>query len=1326
MRTIFPYYLIKCCNKVAVLAVLCFALCITTVKGQDELARKNALSLIAKHAADLQLSKSQLTEVVVSSTYHDKLLNADLVYLQQTIQGIPVMNTIKTIAFKNDKVLSVSGKYYAAANGMVQKNATPSVKAADAVVAAAKDVNLVPSGNMAAQKTTDNGRKAAFGNMGISESDITAELMWQPTDNNDLNLVWQVKVVPHKSSDYWLIQVDAHSGKAINKMNLTVFCNWGDQKVGENNFVANLDNNEAERFLAPPPPAINNADYRVLPYPVESPSHGAFSLVSNPWLQAGAGNNAASLGWQNDGTTEYNITRGNNVWSKEDRAADNETTIGVSTTSSTASPNYSFNDIFDPATSAIGSVNQKAAITNLFYWNNIVHDITYQYGFDEASGNFQNDNQGRGGSGADYVLADAQDGSGSNNANFGTPADGGRPRMQMFLFSPAPATILKVNSSPVAIPAMNAFEFTMSANNKLANVGPVTGNLVLYDNGTNNGCAAAAAGSFTGKHVLVLYNGGCNPEVAVKNAQNAGAIGLIMQLPSNIPANSYTQGPDNTITIPSVNINFAPGNNLKSAMLSGTVNITLAGINLDGDFDNGVVVHEYGHGISNRLTGGPANSACLQNKEQMGEGWSDYYSLMLTTNWATTATTDGANNRPIGTYVFGQPPTGSGIRRYPYTTNMTINPWTYGMLATGTTSQGVPGQVHLMGEIWAATLWDMTWNIIAQQNSISSNLYDAGANGGNNISMKLVTQGLKLQPCSPGFLDGRNAILKADTMLYGGKYSCAIWRAFARRGMGKNAIQGSSNSVLDQTEDFIVPAGMGYDTLTVCDSTVWNAITYKTSGDYTFTTTGQGGCDSIANLHLTVNYSSSSDTTAAVCNSFIWRGVTYYTTGDKIFKTTNAVGCDSTITLHLTILSVPNSTAKTDPTCYGSTNGSITINATGGTSPFTYRLGTVGPINSATNTFGGLKAGTYRVYVQDATGCIGVSVVVLPQPAKTTATVTSSPVTGCNGGSNGKITISNPIGTAPFKYKVSTTGTYTAFTAPFDITGLKGGNYSIYIQDANGCEGPAPVATVLQPAPITATLSVTPITCYGANDGKITITNVTGTPPFMFKVSNTGTYAPLTLPLQIIALRAGTYRLYFKDANGCESQANVVAMAQPAKVSATFTKVDETCPSSLDGSITATGTGGTPPYQYKLNTTGAYGNSSMFTGLAGGTYKVYVKDANGCLGVSAVITVLVTTDPCPPPLPRSQPIAKANEADKALNISLSPNPSSNQFTLKAHSGNMQPVSVRVLDANGRKVYEAKGMPEQSFRFGEMWMSGLYLVEVRQGEEVKTVKAVKGK
>ena len=111
-----------------------------------------------------------------------------------------------------------------------------------------------------------------------------------------------------------------------------------------------------------------------------------------------------------------------------------------------------------------------------------MHDIVYQYGFNEVSGNFQNSNLGRGGLGNDYVIADAQDGGGSNNANFATPADGTRPRMQMYLWT-AP-----------------------------------------------------------------------NPD-------------------------------------------------------------------RDGDVDNGIIAHEFGHGISNRLTGGPANSSCVGNAEHGGEGY---------------------------------------------------------------------------------------------------------------------------------------------------------------------------------------------------------------------------------------------------------------------------------------------------------------------------------------------------------------------------------------------------------------------------------------------------------------------------------------------------------------------------------------------------------------------------------------------------------------------------------------------------------------------------------------------------------------------------------
>jgi hypothetical protein len=80
----------------------------------------------------------------------------------------------------------------------------------------------------------------------------------------------------------------------------------------------------------------------------------------------------------------------------------------------------------------------------------------------------------------------------------------------------------------------------------------------------------------------------------------------------------------------------------------------------DGDFDNGIVIHEYGHGISIRLTGGPGTSSCLSNTEQGGEGWSDYFAVLMTME----ASDAGTDRRGVGTYALGEPTNGDGIRNY--------------------------------------------------------------------------------------------------------------------------------------------------------------------------------------------------------------------------------------------------------------------------------------------------------------------------------------------------------------------------------------------------------------------------------------------------------------------------------------------------------------------------------------------------------------------------------------------------------------------------------------------------------------------------------------
>ena len=421
-------------------------------------------------------------------------------------------------------------------------------------------------------------------------------------------------------------------------------------------------------------------------------------------------------------------------------------------------------------------------------------------------------------------------------------------------------------------------------------------------------------------------------------------------------------------------------------------------------------------------------------------------------------------------------------------------------------------------------------------------------------------------------------------------------------------------------------------------------ITVTTSGTYSVTITNSTlGCSATSlPTVVKVNTATTADTTATVCNSFTWHGVTYYNTGDKIYTTTNVAGCDSTITLHLTISVLSTTFSKTNSGCYGSSTGSITVNATSGVSPFKYRLGTVGPINSANNTFSNLKAGSYRAYVQDATGCIGVAApIVVSQAPKITATITPTAVTGCYGSANGKLSISNPSGNAPFKYKLGTNGSYTSFTPPYSITGLKAGNYIIYIQDASSCTASTGVTTVAQPAQVAVSFTKTDISC-------------------------TTPTASLTL-------------------------------SSPGNANATF----------------------------KINPgSNVYSTKTTYSGLVAGTYYCYAKDSNGCAGRTGPIVFAPATG-CGSILAKT-PFASLQVENEYLEISLWPNPSSSFFRLIVHSANMQPVYVRVIDANGRSVYETKGQPEQSFMFGDKLLNGLYLIEVKQGKEVKTLKAIKVK
>ena len=462
------------------------------------------------------------------------------------------------------------------------------------------------------------------------------------------------------------------------------------------------------------------------------------------------------------------------------------------------------NLIFDfpfEGSSAEPSTYLNAAITNLFYMNNVIHDVFYQYGFDEENGNFQNNNYGNGGEEFDELFAEAQDGGGINNANMFTPSDGENPAMQMYLWNRKPVENLITINSPMNL--MGVYQGIRS-NFRFQNIElpvfpvAITANLILYNDGEGDpadGCQEALNQAELEGNIAVIRRGGCVNDDKLINIQNAGAIAVIIV--NTVPNNLYPAGSGVDITIPVIGVTQDIGNTIIQALENGVVNASLSkpdsGFQFtDSSFDNLVITHEYGHGITNRLTGGSFNSDCLNNREQMGEGWSDWFGLMMQLKSGDI----GTERRGVGTYLSSQPTDGVGIRNFPYSTDMTINPVTFGM----TNTFAVP---HGVGSIWASMLWDLTWAYVAKY-GYNSNIYSG--NGGNNKVLQIVVDALKLQPCFPSFVDGRDAILAADQAITGGQDSCLIWQVFARRGLGLGATSGDTFLSDDQTESFEVPA----------------------------------------------------------------------------------------------------------------------------------------------------------------------------------------------------------------------------------------------------------------------------------------------------------------------------------------------------------------------------------------------------------------------------------------------------------------------------------------------------------------------------------------
>ena len=328
------------------------------------------IKLVSKNSKEIGLTKEQLNNYSVSSAYtSDGFLYS---YLTQSYKGLLVHNQMIVLSSKGGAIKSKTGIFLENIEVLSGgKTASPSLTPVNAATKALTSEKIIGS-KLGVNKLT-SATKFNFGKVESVTEDIAGELTWVPIEKNakvtDVKLVWMVMVAPKGTDNMWTIMVDANTGEILGKQNATISDKWDANAVKNPAALEEImkeANNSFSNVVKPnSPSAVANASYLVIPFPAESPIHtgGSPAVRSNPW--AAAVGNASSLGWHSDGTVDYTISRGNNVWATEDQAAANQNT-GPAATSST-SPDLTFNFPPNFATDPRNAAFQQFACTNLFY-----------------------------------------------------------------------------------------------------------------------------------------------------------------------------------------------------------------------------------------------------------------------------------------------------------------------------------------------------------------------------------------------------------------------------------------------------------------------------------------------------------------------------------------------------------------------------------------------------------------------------------------------------------------------------------------------------------------------------------------------------------------------------------------------------------------------------------------------------------------------------------------------------------------------------------------------------------------------------------------------
>jgi subtilisin-like proprotein convertase family protein len=610
-----------------------------------------ARNFLVEHASLYGLAKTQAAALTMDASYANPAGNLEWVRYTQSVNGLPVFRGEVTVALTpQHEVVRTSGQLA----GFIEPSEaarTPRFSAIDAVRAQLAVMGLAtPSNNVVERSRAKDGRRVLI-DAGVDNPAIEAKLLYFPLGKGVLELAWCFTL--EDEPDVWYHIVSATDGRLLFRKNLTDF--------DPHTYRVYTGASPAPFIPGPTDPTLGEQAPRVFATDISVDSQ---SLSGDPWLDMGV-----------------TVTDGNNVEAGLDRDGSNGVDAPVAESGANEFLHASNPAPGDPAPGddPLTPDSQRAGVINLFYWANRFHDLTYDLGFTEAARNFQHNNYGRGGVEGDRISAESQDSIGSNNANFVTPPDGGRGRLQTFLWT-----------------------------------GPT---------------------------------------------------------------------PDR-----------------------------------DGALDAEIVLHELTHGLSGRLHA-DATGLSRHMSRGLAQGWSDFYAAAILSSPTDPITA----TRSIGgysTHLAGAGYTSNyyyGVQRFPKAVmaatggpgNLPFDPLTFAdidpsqiNLSDGAYPRGLFGtpqadHTHNIGEVWASILWEARGELVAQQ----------GAEQGNQRMLQIVTDGMKLDPVNPTFLDARDSILAANCAAYAGEDELALWAGFARRGLGVSARIVSVDPPVRVVEAFDSPIG---------------------------------------------------------------------------------------------------------------------------------------------------------------------------------------------------------------------------------------------------------------------------------------------------------------------------------------------------------------------------------------------------------------------------------------------------------------------------------------------------------------------------------------